>query len=105
MSDLLYAGVIEQITGQTIAEDFDFTGLLPSGVTVLSVVNSVTNAEGVITEGVVLASSLATPIATLTIATGATETTYLVKSIATGSNSKTYTLIKQLNVHLQGVYR
>ena len=105
MSDLLYAGVIEQINSQTIAEDFDFTGLLPSGVTVSSVVNSVTNAAGVTTTGVVTASALATPIATLTIATGATETTYLVKSIATGSNSKTYTLIKQLNVHLQGVYR
>lgn len=105
MSDLLYAGVLEQINSQTITDDFDFTGLLPSGITVSSVVNSVTNAAGVTATGIVTGSSLSTPIATLTIATGATETTYLIKCVATGSNAKTYTLIKQLNVQTQGVYR
>lgn len=104
MADLLYGGVIEQVKSQTIAEDFDFTGLLPSGVTLSSVVNTVYNAAGVTTTGVVTGSSVATPVATLTIATGTTETSYRIQCVGTSSGSKTYTITKLLNVATPGVY-
>jgi hypothetical protein len=105
MSDLHYATVLEEVAGNTLTEDMDFTGIVPSGVTVSSVVNTVYNAAGTTTTGVVTGSSLSTPVATLTIVCGSTEQSYLIKCVATGSNSKTYTLTKLLNVYLPGVYR
>lgn len=105
MADLLYAAVLEKLSGNSFTEDFDFDGIVPEGITVSSVANSVFNAAGTTTTGVVTASSLSSPVATLTINTGSSEQSYLIKCVATGSNSKTYTLTKLMNVSLPGVYR
>lgn len=106
MADLLYNAVIEKITGEQFDEEFEFEGFIPEDTTVSSHVVTVTRADGEdVTEDVVVESSHATTIVTVTLKTLTTDTSYLIKVTVTASDLTPSAQVKLMNVTAPGVFR
>lgn len=106
MADLLYASVLEKSTQEQFDEGFEFNGIIPESTTVFSRSVSATRIDGVdVTDEVVVGSSFSGTIVTVTLATGAEDTAYLIRVAVESSTGTPSVLTKLLNVTEPGVYR
>lgn len=106
MADLLYQAVLERITGEQFDEEFEFDGFIPESTTVTSHVVTVTRADGVlVTDDVVVESSQATTIVTVTLKTLTTDTSYLIKVTVVASDLTPAAQTKIMNVTAPGIFR
>ena len=106
MADLLYAAIIEKMTGETFDEVFDFDGIIPEGKTVVTAVVTVTRVDGTdATSTVYVSQTISSATVTVKLRSGAVETAYLIKVAVTASDTSTAVQTKLLNVSAPGVYR
>jgi len=106
MADLLYAGVIEKITGEKWDEAFDFSGVIPESTTITYFTVTVKRADGVLSPDSYNADASSASSQTVTVSLNSltSETSYIIDVSVKASDTTPAHLTKLLNVTAPGVY-